>query len=208
MIYKIKGKLIKKEEERIIVETNGIFYEIGIPKTVFARLNHGELSHGEPDMVELVIYHYFNMSKNKGIPVLIGFSDELERDFFEKFISVSGVGPRAALRAFDKPVPVIAQAIEEGNVDFLKTLIGIGAQRAKQIVAQLQGKVGRFALLKEAEYKKEPLRKKILEEAKEILKRLQYNSREADIMIKRALECQPQIDTVEELLNEIYRQRR
>ena len=139
---------------------------------------------------------------------MIGFIEELERDFFEKFISVSGVGPKAALRAFDKPISRIAQAIEEGDSVFLQGLAGIGKQRAKQIIAHLQGKVGRFALIKESQPTAKFQDKEIVAEAKEILKRLQYKSGEADSMIKKALKHRPQFDSSEELLNEIYRQRK
>ena len=203
MICQIKGKLIKKEESRVIIEVGGIFYEINIPRTVFLRLDINP-----EDMVEMIIYNYLSIDKNKGVFVMVGFMEELEKDFFEKFISVSGVGPKAALRAFDKPVSTIASAIEEGDVDFLKTLAGVGKQRAKQIVAHLQGKVGRFALIKEGELEREPVRKEIVGEAKEILKRLQYNNKESESMIKKAIEAKPQIDGVEDLLNEIYRQRK
>jgi len=55
------------------------------------------------------------------------------------------VGPRAALRALDKPIPAIAQAIENEILTFLKTLEGIGTHKAKQIVASLQVN-SRFAL--------------------------------------------------------------
>jgi Holliday junction DNA helicase RuvA len=203
MIYQIRGKLAKKEENRVILDVNGVFYEIDVPKTVSMRLDKNK-----DEIVELVIYHYFNIDKNRGIPVMVGFIDELERDFFEKFISVSGVGPRAALRAFDKPISLIAQAIEEGDSEFLKTLDGIGRQRAKQIVAQLQGKVGRFALIKEEGQAKPPVKKEVVEEAKGILKRLQYSAKEIDGMIAKALEAHPQMESIEEILNEIYRQRK
>jgi len=202
MIYQIKGRLSKKEENRVVVNVAGISYEVSIPRTVSRRLGN------EAEEVELVIYHYFNLDKNRGTPVMVGFIEELERDFFEKFISVSGVGPKAALRAFDKPVARIAQAIEEGDDSFLQSLAGIGKQRAKQIIAHLQGKVGRFALIKEGQPLREPLGKEVVTETKEILKRLQYKDSEADRMIKRALEQKPQVDSSEELLNEIYRQRK
>ena len=202
MIYQVKGKLIKKEENRVIVDISGIAYEINTPPTVSQRLGD------ESSEVALVIYHYFKLDKNRGTPVMVGFIEELERDFFEKFISVSGVGPKAALRAFDKPVARIAQAIEENDESFLQSLTGIGKQRAKQIIAHLQGKVGRFALIKEGQSPKKHLGKEIVAEAKEILKRLQYKSIEADLMIKQALEKKPEIDNSEELLNEIYRQRK
>jgi len=202
MIYQIKGRLVKKEENRVIVDVAGIFYEINTPRTVSQRL----AENGQE--VTLVIYHYFKLDKNRGTPVMVGFSEELERNFFEKFISVSGVGPKAALKAFDKPVARIAQAIEEGDDGFLQSLAGIGKQRAKQIIAHLQGKVGGFALIKEGEALKAPLGERVIAETKEILKRLQYKNNEADNMIKHALDKKPQIDSSEELLNEIYRQRK
>lgn len=204
MISRLRGKLVKKEEQCVVVEVGGIFYDINISRTVFNRLKEQE-----DNLVELVIYHYLAMDKNRGIPVMIGFMDELEKDFFEKFIGVSGIGPRVALRAFDQPVSLIAKAIEEGDVGFLKSLDGIGVQKAKHIVASLQGKVGRFVLLKEAETSSidKLFKREVVQEAQEILKRLQYKTKEIEEMIKKALEVKPQADTVEELLNEIYKQR-
>ena len=201
MIYQLKGKLTKKAENRVILDVGGISYEVNIPQTVFRSLNYNL-----NDEVQLVIYHYFNINKNRGVPVMIGFINELERDFFEKFISVSGIGPKAALKAFDKPMPVIAAAIEEGDVEFLKTLAGVGKQKAKQIVLSLQGKVGRFALIKEGQ-EKEPIQTEVVKEAKEVLKKLQYSAKEAEDMIKKVLSKKPDVNSVEELLNEIYRQR-
>lgn len=205
MICSIKGKLKKKNENSITIETNGLYYEIVIPKSVFLRLDKNI-----DEDIQLITYHYLNIDKNKGLPVLIGFLEELEKNFFEKFIGVSGVGPKAAIRAFDRPVSIIAKAIEDGDIEFLKTLAGVGKQKAKHIVAHLQGKVGRFALIKEeetAQYNGKLAKREVLEEAKEILKRLQYNSKEAEDMIKKVLRLKPQIDSVEEFLNEIYRQR-
>ncbi|MCP4653196.1 MAG: hypothetical protein GY858_07425, partial [Candidatus Omnitrophica bacterium] len=174
-----------------------------IPPTAYAHLTKANID----DCVELITYHYLSLDKSRAIPVMIGFCDELERDFFEKFISVSGIGPKAALRAFDKPIPLIAKAIESGDLTFLKTLAGIGAQKAKQIVAHLQGKVGRFALIKD-EPAITPQRNEIVEEAKQVLKRLQYNPKEAEDMVKRAYEAKPDIDNISDFLNEIYRQRK
>lgn len=202
MLYKIQGALKKKEPHRVIIEVGGICYEIFTPATVSNRLSNEENA-----PVQLILYHYFTIDQSRAIPMLVGFIDELEKDFFEKFISVSGVGPKAALRAFDKPIAAIARAIENADMTFLTSLDGIGKQRAKQIVAHLQGKVGRFALLKEEESARKPVKKEIVDEAREILKRLQYNTHEAEAMLKRALAVNQDIQTVEELLNEIYRQR-
>jgi len=203
MISRIKGTLLKYGENRVVIDVGGIAYEVNIPHTVAHHL-----AKRDSELVELVIYHYFNMDKHRGVPVLIGFVEELEKEFFEKFISISGIGPKVALRALDKPVAIIAKAIEDGDVGFLKTLEGIGMQKAKQIVASLQGKVGRFALIKDDGIKKLPVKEEIVNEAREILKRLQYNAKEIEEMVKKACEIQPKVGTVEELLNEIYRQRK
>ncbi|MFO8052968.1 MAG: Holliday junction branch migration protein RuvA [Candidatus Omnitrophota bacterium] len=205
MICKIKGRLSQKNQQSVVVEKEGIFYQIETPLTVSHRLKE------VGQTIELIIYHYFNLTKNKGIPVLIGFTDELEKEFFEKFISISGVGPKAALRAFDKPIPLIAKAIEEADMNFLTDLAGVGKQRARQIIAHLQGKVGRFALIKEEleeKKQKESAKKEIVQEAKQILKRLQYKSQEIDKMIQKALAANSEIETVENLLNEIYKQKK
>ncbi len=206
MIKKIRGILVEKDENKVCVDVGGICYEINIPKAVYYRLTH-DLG----KEVELVIYNYLHIEKNKSIPVMIGFNEELEREFFEKFISVSGIGPRAALKAFDRPISLIARAIEEGDVRFLNTLEGIGKQKAKQIVAHLQGKVGRFALIKEKEHitvEKGNKIKEMIGEAKQILRRLQYSAKEIDSMVKKALQRKPQPESVEELLNQIYYQER
>jgi Holliday junction DNA helicase RuvA len=203
MISRIRGNLVKKEASSVILEVNGISYEINVPPTVSTALDKNCAA-----CIELVIYHYYNMDKNRAMPVMIGFSDELEREFFEKFIGISGIGPKVALRAFDRPIPLIAKAIEEGDLNFLKSLDGIGVQKAKQIVAALQGKVGRFTLLKTEECKKAPEKTEIVDEARGILKRLQYNAKEIEEMIKGALCACSQVDRVEDLLNEIYKQRK
>ncbi|MBN2483867.1 MAG: hypothetical protein JXD21_06685 [Candidatus Omnitrophica bacterium] len=200
MINRIRGTLVLKSETKVHLDVGGICYEILIPKTVYSKL-HQEL--GGP--AELVVYYYFQIERNKSIPVMIGFSDELERDFFEKFISVSGIGSRVALKAFNQPIPAIAQAIESGNVQFLNQLEGIGKQKARQIVASLQGKVGRFALLQEGkEAPCEPRLHEIVQEAKTVLKRLQYSSREIETMVKKVLDRTKEISTVEDFLNLIY----
>ena len=192
--------MVKKSEERVYLDVGGMCYEVHIPKTVAHKINQAP---GAP--LELIIYHFYQMERNKCIPIMIGFNDQLERDFFLQFTSVSGVGPRAALRAFDRPIPMIAKGIEEGDLSFLSSLQGIGKQKAKHIIAHLQGKVGRFLLIKEKEKEKvRPHLKELFEEAKQILKRLGYSVKESENMLKKVIEKKPEVETIEELLNFIY----
>lgn len=67
MISRLKGNLVKQEQNRVIIDIGGISYEVNIPLTVSNRLT----SHN--GCIELVIYHYFNMDKHRAIPVMIGF---------------------------------------------------------------------------------------------------------------------------------------
>ena len=206
MIVRIAGKLAEKKEQSLVVDVHGLFYEVIVPASVLRRIDETTDQEGN---VHLITYHYFQISPSSGLPLLIGFINEIERDFFQQFIKVSGIGPRAAVRALDQPICDITRAIEEGDVKYLKTLPGIGMQRAKEIVAKLQGKVGKFGLIQD----KRPVREEESsvplwqEEALEVLLQLQYKKQEARDMIHKALERAEGIQTTEGLLNEIYKQR-
>ncbi|MGE4357738.1 MAG: Holliday junction branch migration protein RuvA [Candidatus Omnitrophota bacterium] len=206
MISRIEGKIVEKKDNQIILEVQGICYEVLIPPTVMYNI---EKNYSEKDVISLVTYHYHQIEPNRSIPVLIGFTNEVEREFFEHFISVSGVGPRTAVKALNIPISRIARAIDEGDIGILSSLPGIGRQRAKEIIAKLQGKIGKFGLIQDEEVTREKIEKDNLEkEALAILLQLQYKKYEAEKMIKEALARNPDIENTEELLNEIYRNRK
>ncbi len=204
MIAKIQGKIAGKKEGSILLESGGIFYEVLIPLAVMSILDK-EIVVG--DQIELVTYHYFQMTQSSGVPVLIGFQNEVEREFFEKFISVSGIGPKAACRALSEPFSVIAGAIDSGDEGFLKKLPGIGARKAAEIVAKLKGTVGKYGLIRDEALKITPEKEDISQEAIDVLLQLQYKNSEAEEMIRKALQRNPGIKTSEELLNEVYREK-
>ena len=204
MIAQISGRMIKKGNESLLIEVGGISYEVFLPQTVIQRIEENLDPNGN---INLVTYYYHQLEPSRSTPVLIGFLNEIERDFFQQFITVSGIGPRAALRALNKPISVIAQAIDEGNIDFLKSLPGIGQQRAKEVIAKLQGKIGKFGLIQDSEVAHKEAKKNIDEDALAVLMQLQYKKSEARAMINRALRDAPGLKTSEELLNEIYKQR-
>jgi len=206
MIAKIQGCLIEKRSNSLILDVKGIFYEIVVPASVFQRLDDHLDSEGQ---LNLITYHYLQLEPSRAYPILIGFFNEIERDFFQQFITVSGIGPRAAIKALNKPISEIAQAIDAGDINYLKTLPGIGMQKAKEIVAKLQGKVGRFGLIQDKtiaipEQKTTP---DWQEEALAVLLQLQYKKQEAVDMIQKALSRNQMIASSEDLLNEIYKQR-
>ncbi len=205
MIVQICGKIAGRNQNCVILDMGGISYEVFIPQTILERLDENISPEGT---IRLITYHYLQVEPSRGTPVLIGFLNEVEKDFFEQFITVSGIGPRAAVRALNKPISDIARAIDQADVKFLKTLPGIGEQRAREIVAKLQKKVGKFGLIQDAVKQKSSSGSVgWQEEALGILLQLQYKKQEAKEMIQKALERCPEIATSEELLNEIYRQK-
>jgi Holliday junction DNA helicase RuvA len=104
---------------------------------------------------------------------------------------------------------MIAKAIDEADTHFLKSLPGIGQQRAKEIIAKLQNKVGKFGLIQDIKVTEQKLKMRdIEEEALVVLMQLEYKKQEAFSMIKKALERCPDTQTTEELLNEVYKQKK
>jgi len=207
MIVQLSGKLIGKNETSLILSVHDLCYEILVPVSILQRIDQCVDKDGN---VTLVTYHYVHMDQSRGVPVMIGFMNEVQRDFFLQFITVSGIGPRSAVKAINKPISEIANAIDEGDINFLKTLPGIGLQRAKEIVAKLQGKVGKFGLIQDKMASKTshpPAADGWQAEALEVLIQLQYKKHEAIEMIQKALERSPAVNTTEDLLNEIYKQK-
>ncbi|MBU2221282.1 MAG: Holliday junction DNA helicase RuvA [Candidatus Omnitrophica bacterium] len=206
MIARITGKITEKGTNYVLIDTGGITYEVLLPVTVMQRLDEEIVAESS---VSFIIYHYLQVEPSRSIPVLIGFLNEIEKEFFSAFITVSGIGPRAALKALNQPISLIAQAIDEANIEFLKSLPGIGEQRAKEIVAKLQNKVGKFALIQDNKVVfKDPAQKDTEEEVLAVLVQLGYKKQEALIMIKKAIEGNKGLQNSEQLLNEVYRQKK
>jgi holliday junction DNA helicase RuvA len=206
MIARICGKITQKCANHLIIDVGGISYQVFIPATVMQRIAE---SVPVDASIGLVTYHYFHSEPSKSIPILIGFLSEIEKEFFETFITVSGIGPRAALKALNQPISLIAKAIDEGDVEFLRSLPGIGQQRAKEVVAKLQNKVGKFGLIRDKLPKSgESASQDIVEEVVAVMAQLEYKQSEAMLMVKKAIERCPGLETAEELLNEVYKQRK
>ena len=102
---------------------------------------------GEPIELHTIFYIEGGAMVGRMIPRLIGFLSAIDREFFEIFCSVDGVGVRKALRAMVRPVRELARTIQDQDVKLLSTFPGIGEATAERIVAKLRRKVGKFALI-------------------------------------------------------------
>ncbi|MCK4518633.1 MAG: hypothetical protein KAU12_00800 [Candidatus Omnitrophica bacterium] len=206
MISRIRGKVEEIKDDRLLIDVGGLSYEILIPAAIMDSI---KANISDEDFLELVTYCYYKVEPSRSVSVMIGFADEIEREFFIKFISVSGIGPKAAVKALSLPISTIAEAIDSANHTLLQSLPGVGRQRAREIIAKLQGKVGKYGLMRDKEKisRAGTVDGDIQKEAVQVLVQLQYKKQEAEKMLYQAFVSNPNLKTVEEILNEIYRQR-
>lgn len=202
MFSRIRGTLLERGEGSVILDVHGLAYEIFLPPCVEEKI-----AAREGDEVALEVYAVLNIDGNTGHYTFYGFGNAVEREFFEALISVASIGPRSAARAFSQPMSRIAGAIDRGDHGFLKTLPGIGQQKARDIVAKLQGKVTKFLLIQQAQAPAAPQMPDFGDEALAVLLQLEYKRGEAEEMIRTTLEAAPEIRDAETLLAEIYRRK-
>ncbi|MBV8583801.1 MAG: hypothetical protein JO241_07370 [Candidatus Eremiobacteraeota bacterium] len=202
MFSRISGVLIERTRDAAIVGAGGLGYEIVLPPCVAEKL---PAQPGEP--VALEVYAVVNLDGNSGRFTYYGFSNAIEREFFEALITVASIGPRSAARAFSQPMSSIAGAIDRGDLTFLKSLPGIGQQKARDIVAKLQGKVAKFLLIQDAPPPPVTPIPDFAAEALAVLLQLEYKRGEAEAMVRETLEADAAIDDAETLLAQIYRLR-
>ena len=200
MIGYLQGRLFKIEDEKILLLVHQVGYEILIPAFVRDTLNSKQAGD------ELALYIYYHQTERQPKPVLIGFNLEAEKEFFQLFISVEAIGPLKAVKALTLPVRDIATAIESNDLGQLKQLKGIGPRTAQKMVATLQGKVSKFALIRKSEI---PARTDPQDVAQPVLEVLvnQLGHRPADArrMIAEAFKRNSDIGSPEELFDEVYR---
>ena len=139
-------------------------------------------------------------------PRLVGFTSEVEREFFELFCSVDGVGAKKALRAMVRPVQDVARAIEEQDVNTLKTLPGIGPATAERIIAKLRRKMAKFALLIPADGNSpaSDVERSIVDEVYQILVTLGWSEADARNMLETAVQDKKKYKDVDDLLQVVW----
>jgi holliday junction DNA helicase RuvA len=212
VIATLDGRLRRKLEDRVILECGGIGYEVFLPPIALRQIEHVAAGPGEKGS-ELELVVYYHATRDQPRPVLIGFTSDLDKEFFEKLITVKDIGPMVAARALAMPVAELAEAIARQDEKFLRGLPGIGPQKAKNIVAQLQSKVAKFALARAgaaaepidtapAPVDADGLRELVWEI---MVKQLGHRPSEASQLITDALRRRPSVMSPEELFDEIYR---
>ena len=132
MIAHIKGKIIYKSPESVIVDAGGVGYEVYIPLSTYYKL---------PDIEEYVSLNTYTHVREDAFQ-LYGFLTQREKSIFQLLIGVSGVGPRLARNILSGiPADDLASAVSAGDIARLKAIPGIGGKTAERLVVELRDKM-------------------------------------------------------------------
>ncbi len=206
MITRITGELISLKDDVLTLRIGAFEHQVLIPEFTRRQLQHEvrrEIS------LHTIEYLEGNPMQGRLTPRLIGFLSEAEREFFELFCSVDGVGVRKALRAMVRPVREVAAAIEEQDAKSLSALPGIGPAMSERIVAKLRRKVPKFALLvARQEAAAADVQPDVVAEAYEALRTLGHGEADARKMLDAALAAGRKFKDVQALLQAVYEQSR
>lgn len=166
-----------------------------------------QLKQGEPTQLQTLQFIDGNAAQGGRLtPRLIGFLTEPERQFFELFCSVDGVGTRKALRAMVRPVKELAVLIEQQDAKALSALPGIGPATSERIIAKLRRKMPRFALMVDRGQVGETpeLSTTVISDTFDALLALGHNESDARGLIDEAVAGGKKFKDSESLLTAIY----
>jgi Holliday junction DNA helicase RuvA len=213
MITKIHGRLAGMRGEAAVVEVNGLFYEVLLPSGLAQRLaRRSDLDQRPAITLHTLDYIEGSVGLGNLRPRLLGFTEEMDREFFELLTTVNGLGTKTALQALTLPVAEVARAIEAADARTLAQLPRIGRRMADKVIAELKGKVWKFTLLPPGEAlaateprpaADEPFRR----EAREILLQVGYRASEAEAVIDKVLKARPDLTAPQQIIQEVFRLR-
>lgn len=204
MISRISGKLVALTDTTATLQVGGVFYELMIPSGLLDALRTS-LNSDTPITLHTIYYIEAGDMKSAHYPRMVGFTNEVDKEFFQLFTSVPGLGIKKALKSLILPISEVARSIEEKSSAGLSRLPGVGPRLAEKIVAELAGKTAKYALAQDSR----PLVTKAAEgdhfdEALQALMQLQYSRPEAEEMLRSVLAQQPKVKSVEELIALVF----
>jgi holliday junction DNA helicase RuvA len=214
MLTKVRGIVEAVHEESVTLRVDPFELEILIPehtrRTIQAKLN-------EPMELHTIFYIEGGAMVSRMIPRLVGFLSPIDREFFDIFCSVDGVGVKKALRAMVRPVRELARMIQDQDVKLLATFPGIGEATAERIVAKLRRKVGKYALIVGSETAStaagsngapENAEPDVIRDTYAALISVGHSESEARQAIDRALSGKKKFKSVADMIEAIYQQSR
>ncbi|MFY7652644.1 MAG: Holliday junction branch migration protein RuvA [Chitinophagaceae bacterium] len=147
MIAFVRGKFINKTPARVVVDVNGVGYDLQISLNTYSEI--------EP-LAEGTLFTYWHWFENG--QTFYGFATEAEKEMFLQLISVSGVGAATARMMLSGMKPTeIARAIVQGNAKQLEAIKGIGKKSAERLIVELKDKLAKLVNEQQASLLKTPL---------------------------------------------------
>ena len=135
MIAHLRGTVIEKQADRVVIDAGGVGYDVSI-----SVATHGQV--GQPGE-QATLHVHTHVREN--VIALFGFHDRQDKELFEKFLDVSGVGPRLALALLSGlPTADLLSAIRKGDAKRLVGVPGVGKRTGERIVLELKDKLGAF----------------------------------------------------------------
>lgn len=204
MITKVSGTLQRLDDDSATLACAPFEYQVFIAESSRRAL---QAQVGQSISLHTIYYHDGDPSRGRVTPRLVGFLSEVEREFFDMFCSVDGVGAKKALRAMVRPVKDIAEMIEEQDAKGLSSLPGVGGATADRIIAKLRRKMSKFALLvaESHEYEAE-VKRDVVQESFEALRTLGHSDPDARKLLDSVLKTKRKFADVEAVLQAIYQQ--
>jgi holliday junction DNA helicase RuvA len=135
VIAQLRGRILDKQPNRIVVDVNGVGYEVAVPLSTFYGLGDAGTE------IALRIRTYVR----EDTLALYGFATRLEHGLFDRLISVSGIGPKVALAVLSGIEPKeLVRAIQSGDLARLTAIPGVGKKTAERIVVDLKDRLPRM----------------------------------------------------------------
>lgn len=212
MISEITGELLydRIRHTSLLLRVNSVCYEIFVPSGIASRLRlTTEAERRNPLTFYTIDYIDGGLGGGHLTPKLVGFLDPLDREFFEAFTTVPGVGFMKALKCFVRPINDIARAIERGDSSFLRELPAIGPKIAERIITELRGKMAKFALAPAEEpltMEHEPA-DQLKIDALHALEQIEFSHADAQRMVAQIFSQSRSLKSVEEFLRKVFEQK-
>ncbi len=188
MIAQIKGRLVEKTPTYVVIDCNGVGYQINISLNTYSKI----------DADELCLLHT-HLIVREDAQLLYGFKDKSERELFRMLISVSGVGSATAMMILSSlSATEIKGAISTGNVNMLKGVKGIGTKSAERIIIDLRDKIGKVG---ESDINFAVSNNTIKDEALSALIMLGFTKKPAELALNKILASSEEI-SVEQLIKQ------
>ena len=132
MIGRLRGTLAEKQPPHLILDVNGVGYEVEVPMTTLYRL---------PSVGEPVTLHT-HLVVREDAHLLYGFAEKRERELFRELIRLNGVGPKLALALMSGlEVDELVRCVQAQDTSTLVKIPGVGKKTAERLVLELKGKI-------------------------------------------------------------------